>query len=258
MQMSLAVQRHVEEKEQERRLNMPSGGLIIPCWHRRCRVRGRGFKKNASHQLVKKAAKWWEFSGKDFIGLCSHPVEVAPILMWSCGCSFNSFGISPAFSKSMDCTTAEFPSSKMGILWSEKYIAEDMEKGSKAHLKGEHELEKWNIPAINESVLEDGTEVVVVGCGESIPELVVKVTPPSSAPSLAASSGSPVPVVGNSSFSPFWVGHRHRSLLCVWSLMPAGSLNLLPMSLGLIFLSPSAALETCCFPAVCSPLQSSC
>lgn len=43
MQVSLAVQRHMEEREQ--RLNMPGGGLIIPCWHRRCRVRGRGLKK---------------------------------------------------------------------------------------------------------------------------------------------------------------------------------------------------------------------
>lgn len=48
------------------------------------------------------------------------------------------------------------------------------------------------------SVLEDGSKLVVVGCGESVPELVVKLTPPSSAPALAASSGSPVPVVGDS------------------------------------------------------------
>lgn len=70
-----------------------------------------------------------------------------------------------------------------------------MEKGNKGHLKGEHELERWNRPA-EESVLEDGAELLVVGCGESVPELGVKLTPASSAPALAASSGNPVPVVG--------------------------------------------------------------
>lgn len=209
--------------------------------------------------MVKKALKWWELSGKNFIGVCSHPVEVEPTLMWSYACSFNSFGISPTFSRSLDCTPVGFPSSKMGILWSPEYIAEDTEKGNKRHLKGEHELEKWNRPGKNESVLEDGAELVVVGCGESVPELVVKVTPPSSAPALAASSGCPVPTGGDSSFSPYWAGHRHRSLLCVWGLIPAGSLNLLATSLGLllllILLPPNTALETCCFPPVCAPLQ---
>lgn len=56
-------------------------------------------------------------------------------------------------------------------------------------------MEKWNRPTKNESVLEDGAELVVVGCGESVPELVLKLTPASTAPALAASSGSPVPVV---------------------------------------------------------------
>lgn len=146
----------------------------------------------------------------------------------------------------------------MEILWSPEYIAEDTEKGNKRHLKGEHELKKWNRPAKNGSVLEDEAELVVVGCGESVLELVVKLTPPSSAPALAASSGSPVPVMGDSSFSPYWAGNRHRSLLCVWGLIPAGSLNLLATSLGLLFLillPPNTALETCCFLPVCGPLQ---
>lgn len=178
--------------------------------------------------------------------------------MWSYGCSFNSFDISPGFIKILDCTPVEFPSRKMGFLWSQNNVAVDMEKENKGHLKGEHELEKLNRPAKNESGLEDGAELVMVGCGETVPELVVKLTLLSSAPALAASSGSPVSVVRDSSFSPFWVGHRHRSLLCVWSLIPAGSLNLLATSLGLLFLillRPNTALETCCFPAVCGPLQ---
>lgn len=131
-----------------------------------------------------------------------------------------------------------------------------MEEGNKGHLKGEYELEKWNRPAKNESVLENGAELVVGRCGESVPELVVKLTPPSSAPALAASSGSPFP--GDSSFSLCWVwAQTQKSSLCRSSI-PAGSLNLLVTSLGLLFLTllpPNTALETCCFQAVCSSLQ---
>lgn len=50
--MTLAVQRHVEEREQ--RLNMPGGGLRIPCWHRRYRVGGRGFLKKLSATIWSK------------------------------------------------------------------------------------------------------------------------------------------------------------------------------------------------------------
>lgn len=80
MQIAFTVQRQVEGREQG--LNMPSGGLGIPCWRRRCRVGGRGvFKKMLAASLVEKAVRSWELLGKDFVGVCPHPVEVAPTLM---------------------------------------------------------------------------------------------------------------------------------------------------------------------------------
>lgn len=90
-----------------------------------------------------------------------------------------------------------------------------MEKGNKGHLKGERGLEKWNRPAKKESVLEDGAELVVVGCGESVPELGVKLTPASSAPALAASSGNPVPVVGDLFLPVLGWAETQKSSLCL-------------------------------------------
>lgn len=80
MQVTLTVQRHMEGREWG--LNMPSGGLRIPCWCRRCRVEGKGvFKKMPASSLVKKAVRCLELLGKDFIGMCPHLVEAAPTLM---------------------------------------------------------------------------------------------------------------------------------------------------------------------------------
>lgn len=55
MQMTLTVQSHMEERKQG--LNMPGGGLRIPCWHRRCRLGGRGFKKKCQPQVGQKSSK---------------------------------------------------------------------------------------------------------------------------------------------------------------------------------------------------------